>query len=41
VEDDGVISSHLTDETPNRGFWRHYRRIMQPGSPTSDVGAVA
>ncbi|WP_207764906.1 MULTISPECIES: aromatic ring-hydroxylating oxygenase subunit alpha [Hyphococcus] len=41
VADDGVISSHLTDETPNRGFWRHYRSVMHPGAPTSGVSAVA
>jgi phenylpropionate dioxygenase-like ring-hydroxylating dioxygenase large terminal subunit len=26
--DDGVIVSHYTDETPNRGFWRHYASVM-------------
>jgi phenylpropionate dioxygenase-like ring-hydroxylating dioxygenase large terminal subunit len=26
--ENGVIESHLTDETTNRGFWHHYRRIM-------------
>ncbi len=25
---DGVISSHMTDETSNRGFWHHYRKVM-------------
>jgi len=24
----GIVESHLTDETTNRGFWRHYRHIM-------------
>ena len=22
------LESHYTDETPNRGFWRHYRNVM-------------
>lgn len=26
--DNGVRTSHYTDETPNRGFWRHYKSIM-------------
>lgn len=26
---DGVLESHYTDETPNRGFWQHYRGMMQ------------
>ncbi|CAG9263074.1 aromatic ring-hydroxylating oxygenase subunit alpha [Paraburkholderia caribensis] len=26
--EDGVLVSHYTDETPNRGFWRHYRSVM-------------
>lgn len=30
--DDGVIESHYTDETPNRGFWRHYSAVMGGGS---------
>jgi len=25
---DGVIESHYTDETPNRGFWHHYKSVM-------------
>ncbi|EIF32017.1 Rieske (2Fe-2S) domain-containing protein [Burkholderia sp. Ch1-1] len=28
ARDDGVLVSHYTDETPNRGFWRHYRSLM-------------
>lgn len=24
----GVLISHYTDETPNRGFWRHYKDVM-------------
>lgn len=27
----GVLESHLTDETTNRGFWREYRRLMTTG----------
>jgi phenylpropionate dioxygenase-like ring-hydroxylating dioxygenase large terminal subunit len=27
-ESDGVIMSHVSDETSNRGFWRHYRKVM-------------
>lgn len=26
---DGVITSHFSDETPNRGIWRHYRKLAQ------------
>ena len=25
---DGVKTSHMTDETSNRGFWHHYRDVM-------------
>jgi phenylpropionate dioxygenase-like ring-hydroxylating dioxygenase large terminal subunit len=25
---DGMIESHMTDETTNRGLWRHYKKIM-------------
>jgi hypothetical protein len=28
VDDDGRIVSHVTDETTNRGFWRHFRSVM-------------
>jgi hypothetical protein len=28
VDDDGRIVSHVTDETTNRGFWRHLRSVM-------------
>ncbi|MBX9824971.1 MAG: Rieske 2Fe-2S domain-containing protein [Xanthobacteraceae bacterium] len=24
----GVTTSHYTDETPNRGFWQHYKAVM-------------
>jgi hypothetical protein len=24
----GVVTSHYTDETGNRSFWRHYRSVM-------------
>ncbi|MES1977975.1 MAG: aromatic ring-hydroxylating dioxygenase subunit alpha [Pseudomonadota bacterium] len=27
--EDGVIVSHYTDETPNRGFWKHYASLMK------------
>lgn len=26
---DGVITSHISDETPNRAFWQHYKKVMQ------------
>ncbi|ODU66612.1 MAG: ring-hydroxylating oxygenase subunit alpha [Lautropia sp. SCN 66-9] len=26
--EDGIFVSHYTDETPNRGFWRHYAQLM-------------
>lgn len=29
VERDGVIRSHISDETSNRGFWRHYLKVME------------
>jgi hypothetical protein len=29
---DGVVVSHYTDEAPNRGFWQHYLRVMEPGA---------
>ncbi|MFW7345593.1 aromatic ring-hydroxylating dioxygenase subunit alpha [Pigmentiphaga sp. D-2] len=33
--DGGVVVSHYTDETPNRGFWRCYRDTMaQTAQPT-------
>ncbi len=28
-DDDGFRVSHATDETPSRGIWRHYRRLME------------
>jgi nitrite reductase/ring-hydroxylating ferredoxin subunit len=28
VDEDGRTVSHVTDETTNRGFWRHYRAVM-------------
>ncbi|MAZ01782.1 MAG: ring-hydroxylating oxygenase subunit alpha [Sneathiella sp.] len=28
VAADGTITSHYSDETPNRGFWRHYRTLF-------------
>lgn len=27
-DEDGVITSHMTDEASNRGFWHHYRSVM-------------
>ena len=29
ISDSGNLVSHYTDETPNRGFWRHYAKVMQ------------
>lgn len=26
--EDGIVLGHITDETTNRGFWKHYRKIM-------------
>lgn len=26
--DNGTTTSHYTDETPNRGFWQHYKSVM-------------
>ena len=28
VDAEGRTVSHVTDETTNRGFWRHYRAVM-------------
>jgi len=28
VDAQGRTVSHVTDETTNRGFWRHYRAVM-------------
>jgi hypothetical protein len=28
VDAEGRAVSHVTDETTNRGFWRHYRTVM-------------
>ncbi len=33
-EEDGVMVSHYTDETPNRGFWRCYSGLMT-GTPAA------
>jgi hypothetical protein len=24
----GVVVSHISDETTNRGFWNHYKKVM-------------
>ncbi|MBW4091500.1 MAG: Rieske 2Fe-2S domain-containing protein [Proteobacteria bacterium] len=38
--EDGVVVSHYTDETPNRGFWRHYLDVMeQPPVAVRSAGA--
>jgi len=29
VTRDGVTISHISDETTNRGFWSHYRKVME------------
>ncbi|MBV1903019.1 MAG: Rieske 2Fe-2S domain-containing protein [Marinosulfonomonas sp.] len=28
VEEGGTITSHYTDETPNRGYWQHYAKVF-------------
>lgn len=28
VDDMGVVVSHISDETTNRGFWNHYKKVM-------------
>jgi fatty-acyl-CoA synthase len=33
--DNGVIESHFTDESSQRGIWRHYRSLMGSTSPNS------
>ncbi len=30
VDAAGVLIGHVTDEGTNRGFWRHYRKVMAP-----------
>jgi fatty-acyl-CoA synthase len=32
VQDDGSIVSHHTDETTQRGIWRHYKKLMTEAS---------
>jgi hypothetical protein len=32
VDAEGRVVSHVTDETTNRGFWRHYRAVMTGAS---------
>jgi len=32
IREDGVVVSHYTDEAPNRGFWQHYLRVMEPSA---------
>ena len=27
-EPNGNLVSHMTDETNNRGFWKHYKEVM-------------
>jgi hypothetical protein len=43
TDDNGVVVGHLTDETSNRGFWRHYKKVMQgpvQSSPTTAAAAA-
>lgn len=28
-DDNGLPVGHVTDEVPQRGIWRHYRRLME------------
>jgi len=37
VDEHGVISGHVTDECTNRGFWRHYKKVMQKSLPQEDA----
>ena len=42
VEPDGTRTAHYSDETPQRGFWRHYREIFAAGGRGGAVqGACA
>jgi hypothetical protein len=27
--DELAVTSHISDETTNRGFWRHYLQVME------------
>jgi nitrite reductase/ring-hydroxylating ferredoxin subunit len=38
---DGVITGHVTDECTNRGFWRHYKTVMQKPLPPEPVSNEA
>lgn len=33
VDAQGIITGHVTDECTNRGFWRHYKKVMQKELP--------
>ncbi|KRB83459.1 aromatic ring-hydroxylating oxygenase subunit alpha [Noviherbaspirillum sp. Root189] len=33
VDAEGIITGHVTDECTNRGFWRHYKKVMQKELP--------
>lgn len=39
TSDSGTVVSHYTDETPNRGFWRHYAKVMQSASAAASQAA--
>ncbi|PEQ12249.1 ring-hydroxylating oxygenase subunit alpha [Novosphingobium sp. PC22D] len=41
TDDNGVVVGHLTDETSNRGFWRHYKQVMQGPDQSSPTAAAA
>ncbi|WP_208510336.1 aromatic ring-hydroxylating dioxygenase subunit alpha [Variovorax paradoxus] len=36
---DGVIAGHVTDECTNRGFWRHYKKVMTAPLPVRRAAA--
>lgn len=41
VDEDGVITGHVTDECTNRGFWRHYKKVMQQPLPLQHQSSSA
>ncbi|AKQ41247.1 putative dioxygenase hydroxylase component subunit alpha [Aurantiacibacter atlanticus] len=42
TDESGIVVGHLTDETSNRGFWRHYKKVMLASDPQpSPAVAVA
>lgn len=41
IDENGVITGHVTDECTNRGFWRHYKKVMMAPAPAQETAAAA